>query len=324
MKNKITFSELLAGLSNLKIKYELVGEHKKNLFFCSLRRIETGGIFFIEDGVPKSAENIENSVLICKGDLGLSISNTYVFVRDPQLTFYKLMQLFQPCTDSGEIHPTAIIDTDAVLGDGVSVGPFSVVGASVIKSGTKLSSHVVIENGSEIGSNCEIGSHTTIGATGVAWIWDAEARRRIVQPQTGGCIVGDNVYIGTNVTIVRGSVNESTFIGDGTMIAHGTKIGHGCVIGRDNHFANSVSLAGNVETGLRVFFGSGAVVRPMVKIADDTVVGAGAVVVSNINQKNSLATGVPAIARPQEKQKLSGVPKPLESAAVKSDESHKP
>src|SRR5690554_5337756 len=62
--------------------------------------------------------------------------------------------------------------------------------------------------------------------------------------------------IGSSVSIVRGSVNESTTIGAGTTIAHGTKIGHGTIIGENCHFANNVSTAGNSCIGDNSFLGS--------------------------------------------------------------------
>jgi UDP-3-O-[3-hydroxymyristoyl] glucosamine N-acyltransferase len=154
--------------------------------------------------------------------------------------------------------------------------------------------------------------HSTIGATGVAWIWDQSTQTRIMQPQTGLTRIKRGSFIGTDVTVVRGSVNETTTIGEGCVIAHGSKIGHGCQIGPECHFANNISLAGNVTLGKQCFLGSGAVVRPQVKLADKTVVGAGAVVIRSTHEAGLTLTGVPANSKKSIGDRLTGVPKPLE------------
>lgn len=318
MKTKLfTTDALRAALHGLAIGYTESGGDKEGLGFASLRNIVPSGIYFIEDGLPQAALAIRDSVVLCKDGSGLDASNTVQVVAEPQLAFYKLMRFFYApatvITAAPVIHPTAIIDDGAVIGDNVRIGPYSVIGDCVIGSGTTIASHVVVEDGCTIGEDCDIESHTTIGARGVAWIWDPHTRQRIVQPQIGGCVIGKQCFIGTSVTIVRGSVNESTVIGEGTLMAHGSKIGHGCHVGKQNHFANSVSLAGNVTTGDRCFFGSGSVVRPMVRLADDTIVGAGAAVVADVEIAHSMLVGVPAVvkSRDQSKNRHNGVPKNL-------------
>ena len=303
-----SLNEILAAFERLSIPFRTVGPEKTALFFASLRNVQCGGIYFIESA-SHSSQHINHSVIICKSPEGLSDSNTFILTDEPQLAFYKLMRNFFLSAAKSEIDASVILSKEAQIDSDVSIGPYCVIGNCVIKKGARLSSHVVIEDGCEIGENSIIESHTTIGASGVAWIWDSASHQRVIQPQIGGVIVENGVFIGTNVTVVRGSVNENTVIGSGTLMAHGTKIGHGCVIGSNNHFANTVSLAGNVVTGKDCFFGSGSVVRPMINIADDTIVAAGAVVVSNIESGGLLVVGVPAVLKSRSKDKHAGVPR---------------
>jgi UDP-3-O-[3-hydroxymyristoyl] glucosamine N-acyltransferase len=165
-----------------------------------------------------------------------------------------------------------------------------------------------VKSHSSIGAGTRIEPHCTIGATGVAWVWDDDGEQRVLQPQLGGVQIGREVFIGSDVSIVRGSVNELTEIGDYSVIAHGTKIGHGCRVGKHVHMANNVSLAGNVDVGDRVFLGSGAVVRPQARIAQQVTVGAGAVVVGNVLEAGIVVAGVPAKKIQCDRDKLSGVP----------------
>lgn len=308
-KFTISIAEVQSLLKEMKLDFEIIGSDKVGLKFMSLRLVQEYGIYYIENDTLNENKNIKNSLVITNQKIkGLDSTNTYCLVDKPQIAFYKLMRSVQTENDTSVIHPTAIIDSDAILEDNISIGPYSIIGKSHIKKGSRIGSHIVIESNTVISENCVIESHTTIGANGVAWIWDNQTKERIIQPQIGGCIIGSNCFIGTNVTIVRGSVNESTIIGEGSLIAHGTKIGHGCFIGKNTHFANSVTLAGNVTVGDRCFFGSGSVVRPMISIAKDTVIAAGAVVVHDSPTPMSLLVGVPAVIKKQQKKKMSGIP----------------
>ena len=309
MRNKLFSSiSIKKVLTRLNTSFTSVGLEKNDLFFASSRNIKTGGIYFCESA-SNSSQLIRNSLIICRSVDGLDGSNTFILTKEPQLVFYKLMRHFFATEAKSVIHSTAVVSKNAHIASGVSVGPYCVIGNCVIRKGVRLSSHVVVEDRCEIGENSTIESHSTIGATGVSWIWDPLSHQRVVQPQIGGVIIENDVFIGTNVTIVRGSVNENTIIGSGTLVAHGTKIGHGCVIGSNNHFANAVSLAGNVVTGKNCFFGSACAVRPMINIAEDTVVATGAVVVSHIEIEGLLAVGLPAVLKPRSKEKYAGVPK---------------
>ena len=182
------------------------------------------------------------------------------------------------------------------------------IGAAEIRKGARIDAHVVIYDKTIVGERTLIESNSSIGATGMAWIWDEDGSR-IVQPQTGGVIIEEDCLIGTNITIVRGSVNENTVIGKGTTMAHGTLIGHGAHIGELNHFANNISIAGNVRSGAKCFFGSGCVVRPQVLLGEDVIVGAGAVVTKDFDESGIVLTGVPArILKRKGDSGLSGVP----------------
>lgn len=294
-------------LEQMGIEFHADAREIDGLCFKSLRQIEPRGIYFVE-GLPPA--ELVDSLVLCTSREGFDASNVLVLVAQPQLVFYRLMRsVYEGARSVGSIHPTAVVDDAARLGEGVEIGPYCVIGAAILAHGVRLRSHVVVMDGCTIGANTVVEPHSTLGASGVAWAWDPATDERIVQPQIGGVVIGRDCFIGTDVSIVRGSVNENTVIGDGTVIAHGTKIGHGCRVGPLNHFANNVSLAGNVTTGERCFFGSACVVRPMVTLCADTTVGAGAVVVGSVAEPHQVLMGVPAKASKPANAKLSGVPR---------------
>lgn len=310
-RRSFTVEEILNALKELNIEYDLFDTYlDKKLHFCSLKSPESNGIYYAEVSLG-SEINISESLIIVSEKIGYKNCAELV-VNNPQLTFYKLMDFFfnEPVASAG-IHPTAIVDKRAVIHPSAYIGPYCVLDECVIEAGVKLHSHVVVMKGTHLSKNVTVESHSTIGATGVAWIWDSETSLRIRQPQIGYTFVGEGTFLGSDISIVRGSVNETTSIGSNCVIAHGSKIGHGSVVGSQCHFANNISLAGNVTLGERCFLGAGAIVRPNTKLANGIVVAAGAVVVNNYTSPDLLLIGMPAKPAPVRKKTMSGVPKPL-------------
>jgi len=125
---------------------------------------------------------------------------------------------------------------------------------------------------------------------------------------TGGTVIGQDCYICSNVSIVRGSCNEMTIIGDGVMIAPGTAIGHGCSVGKNTHIANNVTLSGAVVVGENCFFGSGCTVQPACKILNEVVLGSGSILTKNTD-KPGVYVGIPAKWIKERNNELRGLPK---------------
>lgn len=255
---------------------------------------------------------IKNSIIFCKPGIRLDSrqSNTIITTEHPQLCFYHTSILFD---DKPEpvIHSQAIIDPAAEIGQEASVGAFCNIGACTIGENVRIESGVKIHRGTVVGNNVHIEANSVVGASGVMWAWDSDGNKIPCQ-QTGHVIIEDNVFIGSNITIVRGAFeNKPTIIGTGTMMAHGTMIGHGSVIGANNHFANNVSIAGSVTTGENCFFGSGSIVRPHIVLSKDTIVGAGAVVVKDFLQGGQILIGNPARVMEKKGDTASGVPAPF-------------
>jgi UDP-3-O-[3-hydroxymyristoyl] glucosamine N-acyltransferase len=278
-----------------------------------LREPGDHGIYFLASGNASGLE-FNHSIILSTGDDDFGGSdNVTIKVEDPQLAFYRLMEAMLTGRERPVgVHPTAIIDDAAQISPEAYIGPYCVLGECRIADGVHLHSHVVVMDGSSIEKNVTIEPHSTIGATGVAWIWNPASRQRVVQPQIGYTLIGANSFLGSDITVVRGSVNETTTIGQGCVIAHGSKIGHGCRVGDECHFANNVSVAGNVTLGEQCFLSSGAVVRSMIRLAPGTIVGAGAVVVSDNEERGALLMGVPAKPADKKSEKFTAVPKPLE------------
>lgn len=166
-----------------------------------------------------------------------------------------------------DIHETAVIEDGAELGEGVSVGPYSVISSETsVGDGTEIGPHVVTKGIVDIGPNNQIGAGTIIGTKPQDWSYEGEA--------TGVVIGADNV-IREYVTVNRSSSGPDgkTSIGDGNMIMTYCHIAHDCQVGNDISMANGVTLAGHVTVEDHVMMGGLTPVHQFVRIGAYSMVG---------------------------------------------------
>lgn len=311
--NKLTLGEALSGLERLGIRFELIGPIRLVDKVCSLLHREPGGLYYYSGRDNELIGTLKDSVVICDRSIARATDScsSIAVDEDPQVVFYRLCGLLFDTRPKAGIHPSAIIHPEAEIADDVHVGPYAVIGCSQIGTGTVIHAHVVIMDGCSIGERVVIEPQCCIGATGAVWVWGDE-NERLILPQVGGVIIGDDVFLSADVSIVRGLLNENTTVGRGCMIAPGSKLGHSVVLEEDVHLANNVSIAGSARIGARSFLGSGCSVRSHAQLAPDTIVGLGAAVVRNVTRSGVTVAGVPA-AEMVTKTKRIGVPRPRKS-----------
>ncbi|GAB3712069.1 DapH/DapD/GlmU-related protein [Flavobacterium koreense] len=311
MSKNITIELLLQQLKSNTIDFEVIqnSEWSDAYQFASIKNVVSEGIYFFENVSIVKNYPIENSIIIAAEPF--ETHNNLFIVSNPQLVHYLINASINTVKLIG-ISDSSKIDADAKIGDGVYIGENSVIGKCIIEDNVVIKHNVVIEDNVTIKKNTFIDSNSVIGAGGLAWIWDPNGKR-IMQPQLGGVVIGEDCILATDVTIVRGSLSENTSIGNGTVIAHGTKIGHGVIVKEHVHMANNVSLAGNAVIGERTFLGSACVVSSNIRVADNCIIGAGAVVNKNVDESFVTLAGVPAkiIKRANYEGKPNGAPKPF-------------
>ena len=310
---QFTLSEIEMFLRENDYDYEIFGsvDESKHYTISNFYNMISDGLYF---NIGKSSidKRIKSSIVFSDCSLDNLASNVLIKVDVPQEIHYRLTGSKIQKKYSG-IHPTAIIEDGCHIDKEVSIGPYTVIEKNVtiekgvkIGGGTKIYSNTIIKSNTSIDYNCNIGT------SGMSWVWGRDGSR-IIQPQLGGVVIGENCIISTDISIVRGTLSENTKIGNGTVIAHGTKIGHGCQIGNNVHFANNVSLAGNAKIGDNSFLGSGSVISVGIEVPSSTIVGAGAVVTKNFNHSFLTLAGVPAkiIKERNYLNKPSGAPQPF-------------
>jgi UDP-3-O-[3-hydroxymyristoyl] glucosamine N-acyltransferase len=311
MTQKITIDLLTHHLKANDVPFEVIqnSEWMPDYKFASIKQLISKGIYFFDSISSVKNYAIEKSIIIASE--AFETSNNLILVDNPQLVHYLINSAMNTVKLVG-ISASSKIDSHATIGARVYIGENCVIGNCVLEDDVVIKHNVVIEDNVTIKRNTFIDSNSVIGAGGLAWIWDPNGNR-ILQPQLGGVVVGENCIIATDVTIVRGSSSENTIIGAGSVIAHGTKIGHGTIVKENVHMANNVSLAGNAVIGERTFLGSACVVSSNVSVADNCIVGAGAVVNRSVEESFVTVAGVPAkiIKRANFENKPNGAPKPF-------------
>ena len=235
---------------------------------------------------------------------------TRIVVADPSGAMVLAARTLHPTPPATPgIAPTAQIGSGATLGTGVSIGPYTVIGAGVrIGDRVRIASHVVVGDGVTLGDDVRLDPHVmiydgavlghrvwckaaaVIGGTGFGFAPGEAGHTRI--PHVGGCILEDDVEIGSHSCVDRGSLDD-TRIGRGTKIDNQVHIAHNVHTGADCLVMACVGVAGSTVLGNRVVLAGQAGCIDHIELGDDVKVGAKSAVMSNI-AAGTAVSGYPA------------------------------
>lgn len=166
-----------------------------------------------------------------------------------------------------DIHPTAVVDPEAKLGRGVSVGPFCIVGGSAeLGDGVSLISHAVVTGRTVVGANTKIYPFASIGHPPQDLKYKGE-------PST--LVIGSNNVIRESVTMNPGTEGGGmlTSVGNNCLFMVGSHVAHDCHIGNHVVMANNATLAGHVSVGDCAILGGLSAVHQFVRIGQYAMVG---------------------------------------------------
>jgi UDP-3-O-[3-hydroxymyristoyl] glucosamine N-acyltransferase len=198
------------------------------------------------------------------------ISTPTLRLENPYLAFSRALGFFyQPPVYPAGVHPTAVIDSSAEVGQGAHVGAFVVVGPQVrIGSHATLLPHVVLYPGVKVGDhffahahavvreNCTLGDHVTlengaiVGADGFGFAKNELGHWEKI-PQSGSVRIGNRVDVQANACIDRATVGM-TEVGDGSKVDNLVQIGHGSKVGENTLVCAQTGLAGSSVIGNNV------------------------------------------------------------------------
>jgi UDP-3-O-[3-hydroxymyristoyl] glucosamine N-acyltransferase len=230
---------------------------------------------------------------------------------EPYKAFARAAQAFYP---PKPVQPrraaSAIIDPSAVVPADCDIREYVVIEAEVrLGARCRIGPNTVIAEGVELGEDCQVGanvtlSHCRIGARVVlhpgvrvgqpGFGFAPDPNRPIKVPQLGRVIIGDDVDIGANTTIDRGSGHD-TVIGPGTMIDNLVQIGHNVVLGRGCILAGQVGISGSTKLGDFVMAGGQAGLAGHLTIGSGARIAAKAGLMRDVGPGATVA-GAPAVS----------------------------
>ena len=223
------------------------------------------------------------------------------------------VEIVEALTWIKEIGATVVVSHDAVIGDGTKIAANSYIGG-----GVKVGKNCFFHAGVNIGDRVQVGNDVilhhgvSLGADGFSFVTEnpdnieqarkdgeikeANAKHVIFKiPSIGAVVIGNNVEIGANTAIDRGTI-ENTTIGDNTKIDDLVMIGHNCKVGEGCLIVSQVGIAGSCVIGDRVVIAGQAGLADHIEIGSDSIVTAKAGVTKSFPEK-SIIVGIPAMPR---------------------------
>jgi UDP-3-O-[3-hydroxymyristoyl] glucosamine N-acyltransferase len=220
-----------------------------------------------------------------------------------------LVALHPPTAPAPGVHPTAVLGRGVRLGEDVEIGPYAVLEAgSSVGARTRIAAHVVLGRGAEVGDDCVLHPHVVLypgvrvgsrvilhagarlGVDGFGYAWVDGGHRKM--PQVGGCIIEDDVEIGANSALDRGSLGD-TWIGAGTKLDNLVHLAHNVHLGPHCAAAALVGIAGSTRLGTGVFLGGQAGIIGHLTVGDGVKIAAKAGVFRDVPAGETVA-GTPS------------------------------
>ncbi len=286
-----------------------------------IEKAKSGDLTFaIDEDKLAGAERSNASCILTNRTIRRS-SKTLIRVTNPKLSFLIIYNTFNTPKDRESfIHPMATVSGSAQIGKNVWIGP-----NVSVEDGAKIGDHVIIESNSVIKKNCEIGSFcriypnvtlyentklqrnvilhsgAVVGSDGFGYVKDKGKIYKF--PQLGRVIIEDDVEIGSNTTIDRGSLSD-TVIGAGTKIDNLCQIAHNVRIGNNMLMAAQCGISGSTTVGDNVTMGGQSGIVDNVTIGDNVTIAAKSAVIGSV-KSGEVVWGIPARPIAQTKRQMA-------------------
>ena len=307
MAQTITSGDLVKKLGG-----ELIGD--SNILINSVASLESAHknsiSFFNNPRYSDLLRTTKAAVVIVNRESLSFRSGVSIVIDNPYLYFAKVSQLLNPSKSlKKEVHKSAIIHPSCKLGLDIYIGPNVVIDEnvsiddgvvihagsmieadSVIGKASVIHPHVVIKANTIIGKNCTLYAGCVIGSDGFGYAKDDN--KWLAIPQTGRVILGDNVDIGSNSTIDRGTLDD-TIISSGVKIDNLVQIGHNCMIGENTIIAGCVGIAGSAKIGKNCAIGGAAMILGHLSITDNVTISPGSMITRSIKTSGTYTALMP-------------------------------
>lgn len=295
-KSRISIDDLLDSIGDA---FEVLGKRDRYVSTVSpIDKASRESVAFCNKKAAEGLQRVINSkagVIICYDDLQFTEDDfkdkTLILVSNPRLAFIHVMQkYFQEKIEFGT-HSTAIIDKNARIHPNVYIGANSHAGKCEIGENTLVHANVHIYSKVKIGRNVIIHEGAVIGKEGFGYEKNSQGEWEKF-PHIGGVVIKDNVEIGSNTIIDRGTL-DNTIIGQGTKINNLCHVGHNVVIGNNCIIGVNSYIGGSGKVGDDCWIAPGVIIRNGVKVGRNVIIGMRSVVTKNVGD-GKVVFGVPA------------------------------
>jgi len=307
-----------------KLNGEVIGDGSIELTgLAPAEHARAGELTFAENAAYFAAAEQSQAAAILVAEPFASSSKVLIRVANARVALARALPVFFPPEEhpSG-IHPTAVIadsaqvDSAAHIGAGCIVGPRVRLGARSVLMGNNnlgadcdvgedacLFPNVVLYRKTRIGRRVVIHAGTVVGSDGFGYVLDEGRHRKVLQ--LGNVTIGDDVEIGANAAIDRGTLGP-TVIGEGTKIDNLVHIAHNVVIGRHCLIMGQVGFAGSTRLGDYVVVASQSGIADHLKLGNQAVIGAKSGVMRDV-PAGGRVLGIPASPDRQAKRQIIAV-----------------
>lgn len=297
LQTPIALSEIISSLTS----DHLITGDPEGLYISSATPIGEAEQHSIVWADPKRDSYIElisktaAQAIVCGTDsLPNDLTNSdkcFIQVSDPRLVFLRIINsFFVPPRDFTK-HPSATIHEEAQLSDNVFIGAHTYIGRSQIGNNVVIHQNVTIYDNVIIRDNVTIHAGTVIGADGFGYQRKEDGTFEKF-PHIGGVLIEDDVEIGANTCIDRGSLGN-THIKKGAKIDNLVHIAHNVTVGESAIVIALSLIGGSTSIGDNSWLAPKVTIRNNVKIGSNTTIGMGAVVTKNV-PNDSVWAGSPA------------------------------
>ena len=295
MNKNISIKEILEYLNCKNENYKFEG--KRDIYingFSSYANYKVGGITWIKSRkTMEQCSSVQNVTLaVVQDGVEAPIAESRIIVEESKRVFFDLLDHFFSTEKKQEpIGHNTYLSPEVKLGKNVVIGHNCTLDGDIsIGDGTRIYNNVSIINCVKIGKNCEIQSGVKIGHDGFAFTEDQQFRKSMIK-HYGGVTIEDNVFIGGNCHIARGTIDH-TVIGEGSKIDASCSIAHNCRIGKNVAMIMGSRIYGSVDVGDNAYIAS-ALIKNQAVVGKNAVVGMGSVVTKDV-EDNTTVVGVPA------------------------------
>ncbi len=268
--------------------------------------------FIARESFLSTLSSTKAGALICSNDLSKDYSGNKLIGNDPYLLYARCTKIFKELSNSAidigisklahignkvsisdkssianfvNISDGVVIEDDVIIGSGVFIGE-----NSVVRNGSKIYANVSIYDSVEIGKNCIIHSGAVIGSDGLGFA--KEKGKWVKIEHLGKVIIGNNVEIGSNSSIDRGSVGN-TLIEDDVKIDNLVHLAHNVKIGSGTAIAANSAVAGSSSIGKNCTLAGCCAVVDNVEVTDEVHITAMSLITKSIKEKGVYSSGTP-------------------------------